>query len=756
MPSRCTPPRPFIGLNPTRRLDRSSAFIDADPVLAQAGQPVTDRTLILHLVDSLPVRWDVAEREALIHDLAAAGSASPGVASLVAAIRRRFGRPTHRRHHQALEAAATLERTLERRASARTHLGGAPTAPRDRARPWSSAEARSFLGYAPILDRTTPIVSMGCCFSTAIAHVLHRGRARYLVTERSVVPGVELQHSSAAWGNLYHAAGIRQEIEAALLGRVPPMMHWRRGQGARSQLVDPWRDEVFHANETAMIDSWNAHLVAAREALTRAEVLVLTLTQHEVWRLRGTDHVLARKPWGMDDALFDLLIADVDEVAAELQRAIRTVRAVNPNCRFVLAVSPLRQSEAEDLSRHPIEVATEGQSIHTAAIARVAREDSGVEAFPFLTFAQARGVDAYAPDERTVARRVYSEAVDAFLERHERRPEDTAARLFESSIDDLPVAWTALGAAAGARIERGIGVSGAGALLSGTGRPPIAPLLVLCADREVDHPEVVEARLAGAHVITSEGPDLDRLLGSFRHQSRMHAVFTSLGELVPGEARPLMDELGAAWLVHHRTGHSTPRALRLLAWLEQNMPPGGRPLLVDALRELYPERDSIPPEPRTPSYRTRLAPGASESAILGERDLAAAALHAAGRAAATAHLGGAPLLARIRLLDRESVASGALDDGPWLVKVHLLLHPEGGAPILLEDGARGWPVGERPLLVLTAVLDAFGAAMPRHTTFGRWLPTHARARIAGNDRWLARWTDDAPWKDPQTTREDEA
>lgn len=187
-----------------------------------------------------------------------------------------------------------------------------------------------------LLDRDTPVASIGSCFARQIKdHLVARG-FNYV----QAATGPNARHGSAAWDRVYNTACLRQEFERALGSFEPAEASWRLPDGT---LLDPYRKNVTWTSVEHAETELAEHRAAARKALTRAEILIATIGLTEVWYSRVDGSVFFQVPPSeiYDDARHAFRNTDVDENRANLERCHELLRRHNPGCKMIVTVSPV-------------------------------------------------------------------------------------------------------------------------------------------------------------------------------------------------------------------------------------------------------------------------------------------------------------------------------------------------------------------------------------------------------------------------------
>ncbi|WP_426957485.1 GSCFA domain-containing protein [Muricoccus radiodurans] len=295
---------------------------------------------------------------------------------------------------------------------------------------WSRAVARAPDGVVdPVVDvpfRITPadpVATAGSCFAQHISRHLRSRGFCYLQAEDSVG---EDPHGyglfSARYGNVYTVRQLLQLIDRTYGLFDPRHGVWVRADG---RFVDAFRPRILaegSASAAEVAAARDAHLLAVRRVLEDCSVFVFTLGLTEAW-VDDADGavfplapgVVAEPPEGAGIRFHNF---SIDEVRADLALVIEGLRAVNPDVRVVLTVSPVPLI-ATGTAKHVLPATVYSKSVLRVAAEEAAGRFEGVAYFPsyeIITGPQARG-RTFAADLRTVTDQGVATAMSVF-ERH--------------------------------------------------------------------------------------------------------------------------------------------------------------------------------------------------------------------------------------------------------------------------------------------------------------------------------------------------
>ena len=271
-------------------------------------------------------------------------------------------------------------------------------------------------GVALPINRTSRIASVGSCFAQHIGRALVRNGFNFIEAEGSQSESV----TSARFGNVYTARGLRQLFERAFGTRVPDDVAWQRKDG---RYVDPFRPQIEplgYEDPLAVIAAWSAHYAAVRAMFESLEVLVVTLGLTEEWYARADGSVFPVAPGvienAYDPARYGFRNARVADVVSDLGAFLASLRAVNRHARVVFTVSP-QAPIATFESRHVQVSASVTKATLRAAVDAIENAHANVWYFPsyeIVTGAQNRGI-FFDDDARNVNARGVEHVMQSFF-----------------------------------------------------------------------------------------------------------------------------------------------------------------------------------------------------------------------------------------------------------------------------------------------------------------------------------------------------
>jgi len=284
------------------------------------------------------------------------------------------------------------------------------------------------VGDFPLISRTDKVATAGSCFAQHVARHLAGSGFNYLVTEQAH-PILEPQAArdagyglyTARYGNIYTTLQLVQLVDRAY-GQFEPAEDVWVGPDGKS-VVDPFRPTVQpggFASEAEMLADRAQHLGHVRQALETLDVMVFTLGLTEGWvsAIDGAAFPLCPGVAGgiFDPARHTFRNLRTAEVRTQIGEFVDKLRALNPNARLILTVSPVPLA-ATASGNHVLPATIYSKSALRAAAQEAAEDLDGVFYFPsyeIITGPQARG-RFFADDLREVTEDGVEHVMRVFL-----------------------------------------------------------------------------------------------------------------------------------------------------------------------------------------------------------------------------------------------------------------------------------------------------------------------------------------------------
>jgi len=191
----------------------------------------------------------------------------------------------------------------------------------------------------PLIDKTTPVASMGSCFAGYIARYLNKHGYKYIRTERTPE-----DLFSARWGSVLSPPCIKQVFQYSLDKFEPIVPHWKIKSTETKRVLwqDPFRSGILHSpqdyNEKIKIHRENSKI-----AITTAKVFILTLGMVEVWRDKRDLSTFSRVPplHLYDENIHEFHVLSETECFDDLHETYLLLKKHNPKCHLIISVSPI-------------------------------------------------------------------------------------------------------------------------------------------------------------------------------------------------------------------------------------------------------------------------------------------------------------------------------------------------------------------------------------------------------------------------------
>ncbi|MFT3729752.1 MAG: GSCFA domain-containing protein [Terricaulis sp.] len=284
------------------------------------------------------------------------------------------------------------------------------------------------------------VATSGSCFAQHISRALARRGFSYLVTEQGAA---ERNYGvfSARFGNIYTVRQLLQLFDRAYGLFEPAVDVWRREDGA---YVDPFRPQVepdgFASIEALRADR-RTHLAAVRAMFERCDVFVFTLGLTEGWISAADGAVyplapgVAGAPAGETSGA-TFVNFGVVEMAQDLTAFVEKLRAVRPQARVILTVSPVPLVATYE-PRHVLVSTVYSKSALRVVADMVIRSVSDVAYFPsyeIITGAH-NGNRYFEADLRSIRPEGVDNVMRLFLQHYGGEGENAPPRQRQASTD---------------------------------------------------------------------------------------------------------------------------------------------------------------------------------------------------------------------------------------------------------------------------------------------------------------------------------
>jgi hypothetical protein len=276
------------------------------------------------------------------------------------------------------------------------------------------------------IERAAKVATAGSCFAQHISRRLREINFNYFIPEAGehLPEGDRMRNNygvfSARFGNIYTTAQLLQLFLEAFGERQPEDKAWRRPDG---RYVDPFRQQVepngFDSID-AVAEDRQAHLSAVRTMFLESDVFIFTLGLTEAWRSKVDGSVFPLAPGVAAHEYLSLthefVNFGVTQAFTDLDRFMGKLKAVNPNVRVLLTVSPVPLiATFED--RHVLTSTTYSKSVLRVVAEEIIQKYDWADYFPsyeIITGSYAGGA-YYEDDFREVNKFGVAHAMRCFL-----------------------------------------------------------------------------------------------------------------------------------------------------------------------------------------------------------------------------------------------------------------------------------------------------------------------------------------------------
>jgi len=189
--------------------------------------------------------------------------------------------------------------------------------------------------FPKIIDKTTPITSIGSCFAVEIRHHLRDAKFNFINTQESWA-------GSAEWGRVYTTKNLLQIFQYTFTEFLPNIRIIRSSRG----YYDPYREGPFFETEDAAEQEQLQHYKDSRKALTECEVLIVTPGQNEAWIERDDGLAWVRRPQKetreeLGEDRFSVKRFTLEENIKHLSDSLALLWANNPETKVIFTLSPV-------------------------------------------------------------------------------------------------------------------------------------------------------------------------------------------------------------------------------------------------------------------------------------------------------------------------------------------------------------------------------------------------------------------------------
>ncbi len=241
------------------------------------------------------------------------------------------------------------------------------------------------------IDAKTKIATAGSCFAQHISKCLRRNGYQVLDMEPPP-PGLSEQNAqtfgyniySARYGNIYTARQLRQLTQEALGERQPTEVAWQKDQRFYDAFRPGVEPEGLESEQEVMLHRAH-HLKMVKQLLTTCNLLIFTLGLTETWQNNQDGSVYPTAPGVIagkyDPEKYRFINLSYQDTLDDFSQFYQIVKKINPNCRFLLTVSPVPLTATAD-NQHVLCATTYSKSVLRAVAGQLYQDFDDIDYFP--------------------------------------------------------------------------------------------------------------------------------------------------------------------------------------------------------------------------------------------------------------------------------------------------------------------------------------------------------------------------------------
>jgi len=280
------------------------------------------------------------------------------------------------------------------------------------------------------ISADTGVMTAGSCFAQHLTAAMRAAGLALIDAEQIDAPALSdamltrfgYRQYSARYGNIYTARQMWQLMEEALGGSTPREIAWARDDRFFDALR-PTVEPLGYESPRQVRFMREKHLACVRKAIEETDVLVFTLGLTEAWINRHAGTVFPTAPGAIAGIYrprrHGFINLGFDDTMGDLERMRSTLRAVRPDARIILTVSPVPLT-ATASGQHVLQATTHSKAILRAAAGEFAARYNDVDYFPSyeIVLDPAHADDAFDTNLRTPTQGAVQRVISAFLAAH--------------------------------------------------------------------------------------------------------------------------------------------------------------------------------------------------------------------------------------------------------------------------------------------------------------------------------------------------
>jgi len=262
--------------------------------------------------------------------------------------------------------------------------------------------------FTKLVDRHTPITSIGSCFAVEIRSHLRDAKFNFISTRESWA-------GSAEWGRVDTTKNLLQIFQYSFTEFSPEVRICQTSKG----YFDPYREGPFYPSAEEAEQGLVEHYEESRNAFNSCKVLIMTPGQNEAWVNRNDGLAWSRKPppeafTALGEDYFSVKRFTLEENIQYLSEALRLLWANNPEAQVIFTVSPV-PSWATFYDTNVAVRSFENKAILLLAVKEVISQNPGrTHYFPSFEISMLSHNMNFELDNRHVRRNVVETIMDRF------------------------------------------------------------------------------------------------------------------------------------------------------------------------------------------------------------------------------------------------------------------------------------------------------------------------------------------------------
>lgn len=264
------------------------------------------------------------------------------------------------------------------------------------------------------LRKEDRVATAGSCFAQHIGNNLARRGANFMDMEPAP-PMFENEADardfgfgvfSCRYGNIYTTRQLVQLMDEAFGNRAPAEQVWEKN-GRFFDALRPGVDPVGQDSAEAVVTLRGKHLEKVREMFEKLDLFVFTLGLTEGWEAIEDDTMFPMAPGtiagAFDAEKYRFRNLRHAEIMDDMRGARERLKAVNPNARTLLTVSPVPLT-ATATDNHVLPATIYSKSVLRSVAGEMAEDFDDVTYFPSYEIISSHpyGGMFFNPDKRTV------------------------------------------------------------------------------------------------------------------------------------------------------------------------------------------------------------------------------------------------------------------------------------------------------------------------------------------------------------------